>query len=117
MCQLFHGNFGYFSSGYVSRGKLTASNKEWIDKKFDRGPIKLPHPKNHYADFLNSIRTRKPAIAHVDAAHRAATTGHLGQVAMETGRTLKWDAKKEVIVGDDAANKMLHPELRKPYKL
>jgi hypothetical protein len=36
---------------------------------------------------------------------------------MFTGRRLKWDAKREVIVGDKEASKLLTREYRKPWRL
>jgi hypothetical protein len=102
----------------VNRGQFNASNKEWTKKDFDRGPIKLTASSNHYQNFLDSIKSREPAIAHVDAAHRAATTGHLGQLAMESGKTITWDPEKEQIVGDEELQKkLMHWEPRGEWKI
>ena len=53
----------------------------------------------------------------VEVAHHSAIPGHLGLIAMQTGRKLKWDAKKEVIVDDKEARNMQTREYRKPWKL
>jgi hypothetical protein len=50
-------------------------------------------------------------------AHHSAIPGHLGQMAMELGRTIKWDNAKEEIIGDEEATKKLGREYRAPYKL
>jgi hypothetical protein len=36
---------------------------------------------------------------------------------MLVGRTIKWDAKKEKIIGDDEASKLLTRDYRQPWKL
>ena len=36
---------------------------------------------------------------------------------MMIGRKIKWDAKKEIIVGDDEASKLLTRHYRAPWKL
>ena len=92
---------------HVNRGKFTCSNKEWTKKDFDRGEIKIPDRGNHFRDFIDAIKEGRLATAHVDAAHRAATPGHLAHVALKMNATLKWDAEKEQIVGNDDAQKML----------
>jgi len=97
---------------HVNRGKFNASNPEWTKKGFERGPISYEVSKNHYQNFLDCVASRKPAVAHVDAAHRSATPGHLGHIAMVTGRTIRWDPEREQIVGDDAAAKMLTQDIR-----
>jgi hypothetical protein len=39
----------------------------------------------------------------------------LGNIAMKTGKKLKWDAKKEDFIGASDASAMLTRSLRKPY--
>jgi hypothetical protein len=40
-----------------------------------------------------------------------------GNIASRLGRSLRWDAEKEEIPGDADANRRLHYEYRKPWKL
>ena len=39
---------------------------------------------------------------------------HLGDIAIRTGRKIRWDPQKETIVGDEAAARMMHRPLREP---
>ena len=71
----------------------------------------------HVRNFLDSVKSRKPPVADVEAGHRTATMCHLGNIATRLGRSLRWDAKKEEFVGDAEANRQLHYEYRKPWKL
>ena len=105
---------------WVDRGGFAASNKQWEemhDLPDDLRKIPLIKSRNHYRNFLDSIKSRQPTIAPAETAHHSAIPGHLSLIAMLTGRTIKWDAKKEQIVGDKDASKLLTREYRKPWKL
>jgi hypothetical protein len=92
---------------YVDRGKLDASNKEWIQGNFDRGPIKAYKSPNHHQNFIDGVRTRKECIASAETAHRSITPGHIAYVSAALGRALKWDAKNEQVINDPTADKLL----------
>ncbi|MCB1233505.1 MAG: Gfo/Idh/MocA family oxidoreductase [Verrucomicrobiae bacterium] len=98
---------------HVNRGKLTASDPAWAAKGFVAGEWKAYASPGHHRNFLDGIKTRKPCVAPAETAHRSITPGHLGFVANATGRKLKWDAARETIVGDDAAQEML---MAMPYR-
>jgi hypothetical protein len=63
------------------------------------------------------VKSRKPAITPVETAHHSAVPGHLGLIAMWTGRKIKWDVQREVNIGDAEASKLLSREYRKPGSL
>ncbi len=92
---------------WVDRGKIEASNKEWIREKTDRGPIKAYASPGHHRNFVDGIRTRKECIAPAETAHRSITPGHLAYVSLQLGRPLKWDPAKEEVIGDASADKLL----------
>jgi len=79
--------------------------------------VKLYRSQNHYRNFLDCVKSRQPTIAPVETAHHSAIPGHLGLISMLTKRKLKWDAAKEVIVGDPEATKLLSRAYRAPWKL
>ncbi len=64
---------------------------------------------NHYEDFVNCVRSRKPTIAPAEAAHRAASFGQLAIAAIDAGRPLRWDPDAEQVIGDDGLAR--HPRL------
>ena len=106
---------------WVDRGGFEASNPEWKEVRWKlpeaQRKVQLIESRNHVRNFVDSIKSRKPTIAPVEAAHRSATTGHLGLIAMLVERKIKWDAKKEKIIGDSDATKLMSRGYRSPWKL
>ncbi len=101
---------------WVNRGKIQASDPKWLEKSFDRGSWKAATGEGHAANFISSIRSRRPCIAPAEQAHRSITPGHLGYVSQALKRPLKWDAAREVIVDDAEAQQLLMAiEYRKPW--
>lgn len=105
---------------WVDRGAFDCSNADLKD--VGRLPenlrkVKLYRSQNHYRNFLDCVKSRQPTIAPVETAHHSAIPGHLGLISMLTKRKLKWDAAKEVIVGDPEATKLLSRAYRAPWKL
>ncbi len=81
--------------------------------------IKKPLYKTetHFRNFLDCVKSRQPTITPVETGHNSAIPGHLALIALMTGRTIQWDAKNEVIVGDEDASKLLSRQYRGPWKL
>lgn len=79
--------------------------------------VKLYESRDHFGNFLDCVKSRKPTITPVEVAHHSAIPGHLGLIAMMTGRKVKWDAHKEIIIGDKDASKLLAHQYRGPWKL
>lgn len=106
---------------HVNRGNsFESSNPAWGDTRVladkDR-KVKLYESDNHYRNFLDCVKSRKPTVTPVETAHHSAIPGHLGLIAMLVGRPIKWDVKKEVIIGDKEASKLLTRDYRKPWAL
>jgi len=102
---------------HVDRGnKLSASDDKLLK---DLGSDKKPLYKsdNHIGNFLECIRSRKETITPVDVAHRSISVGLLGEIAMTTKDTIKWDPDKELIINNAAASNMLMRKFRAPWKL
>ena len=107
---------------WVDRGGFEASKPAWKkdvrerEKKQDL-PLLLYNSPGHQREFLDSIKSRKRTLTPVEIAHRSQTPGHLGYIASVVGRTLKWDAVKQQIVGDAGASKLLSQVMRPPWRL
>ena len=105
---------------WVDRGGFEASTPEWKAMKElpdDLRKVKLYESNNHYRNFLDCIKSRKPTITPVETGHHSAIPGHLGLISMLVGRKIKWDARKEKIIGDKEATKLLTRDYRKPWHL
>ena len=104
----------------VSRGRIETSNREWmkeLKEREDKLPVVIPKSPGHWRELIDCVKSRKRTLTPVEVAHRSQTPGHLGLIAARTGRTLKWDAKKQVILGDAEASKMIGKDFRAPWKL
>jgi predicted dehydrogenase len=105
---------------WVDRERFDASNSQWNEWKQvpdSLRKVKLYESRNHYRNFLDCVKSRQPTITPVETAHHSAIPGHLGLIAMLVGRKIKWDAKKERILGDDEASKLLGRDYRAPWML
>jgi hypothetical protein len=76
----------------------------------------LPDPEP-LRSFAEAVKTRKQAGGHAEAAHRCATLLHLANIAIRTGRKLRYDPVKEQILGDEEANRLVSPPMRAPWHL
>ncbi len=70
-----------------------------------------------YGDFLYCVRSREKPFRDIELAHRTATICHLGVIAYDLNRPLKWDPVKEEFPGDDQANRFLERAKREPWQL
>jgi predicted dehydrogenase len=105
---------------WVDRGNFDASNADWRDIKElsdADAKIKLTHSTNHWRNFIDSVKSRQPAIAPAETAHHSATPGHLGLISMLVGRKLRWDVAKEEILDDPTATDLMSRVYRSPYEL
>ncbi|MBI4873040.1 MAG: Gfo/Idh/MocA family oxidoreductase [Acidobacteria bacterium] len=86
--------------------------------RIKRRQANVPEPTSlHARAFVECVRTRAKPPADAVTGHRATLIGHLGNIALKTGRKLKWDAGREVFPSDAEASKLLAREARKPWNL
>jgi len=83
----------------------------------DQKKIKeMPDPEP-LVSFAEAVKTRKRAGGNADAANRSATLMHLANIAIRTGRKLRYDSVNERIIGDEEANRLVNPPMRAPWHL
>ncbi len=68
-------------------------------------------------NFLDCIKSREVPLCSLEDGHRSTSFAHLANIALATQTILQWDPEKEQFTNSEAANKMLHYEYRKPWKL
>jgi predicted dehydrogenase len=71
----------------------------------------VPHVRN----FLDCVKSRAVPASDLESAHVTATSCHLVNVALKVGRTIRWDAAKQDVVGDAEASRLLTKEYRAPW--
>ncbi len=69
----------------------------------------------HFANFLDSIRTRKRPNADIEQVHLSTLLCHYGNIAYRVGRKLVVDPATEGFVGDAQANALVKRTYREPY--
>ncbi len=109
------------SKGWVSitgwQGQFEASDPKILRTKYN--PDENKHwrkPTGEHKNFLDSIRSGSTPTYSAETLHLLSTTLHMGIVAMDEQRPLKWDPKQEVFIGDDEANKHLDRTLRTDWE-
>ena len=100
----FEGTNGWIGNkGWI--GRLEASDMEIFRRKYDPATNRIwPRGPREQRDFLDCIRHGKAPMYTAEALHRLSTTLHLGALAMELKRPLKWDPVAESFPGDAEAN-------------
>ncbi len=105
---------------YVNRRAFEASNEDWVEmRRLPEAQRKIPLyvSENHYRNFLECVKSRKPTITPIEVAHHSAIPGHLGLISMLVGRKIKWNPDTEKILGDEQATRLLSRSYRQPWKL
>jgi predicted dehydrogenase len=93
-------------------GRLEASNLEVFRRVYDPATSRIwPRRPREHRDFLDILKNGQPPMYTAEALHRLSTTLHLGAIAMELGRPLKWDPQAEAF--DDAAANALRQRPRR----
>ncbi len=111
---LFEGEKG---SLFVGRGALDPDPEDILSEPIKESDIHLYKSTNQYQNWLDCIKSRKPPICDVNTGHRSATVCHLGNIAIRTGRKIKWDPHRQEIMGDKEAAQMMSRPYRAPWKL
>jgi predicted dehydrogenase len=85
------------------------------------GDAQLQEPDGHniallWADLIEAIDKKRKPVAHIEIGHRSSCLPMLGMLSWKAGRSVKWDAEKEAIIGDAEASKLLSREYRGPWE-
>jgi predicted dehydrogenase len=71
--------------------------------------------RRHARNFLDCVKSREQPIADLESGHQVATACHLANISLRTGRKIVWDARREHIVNDREASRMLTRPYRAPW--
>jgi hypothetical protein len=85
-----------------------------------RAPKPVPTYKGQggiCGDFIHCVKTREKPFRDMELAINTMVVCHLGIIAYELKRSLKWDAAKQEFPGDEEANRFLDRARREPWVL
>ena len=72
----------------------------------------------HVGDWVRAVHERRPPACVPEDGHQSTTAVQLAMIAYQTGRPINWDARREMVTGEDSAapNALLKREYRPPWK-
>ncbi len=114
----FYGTQGTFHMGWRDGWTFYPANDK---EKTIHEEADLQQPDGHsikllWADFIKAIETGGQPTCDVETGHLSTNLSLLGMLSHKLGRSIEWDGAKELIVGDDEANKLLRRDYRGPWK-
>lgn len=75
-----------------------------------------PAIRGHMKDWLAAIEKRSKPVADIEQGFISSASCILANLAMKTGRTLRYDPVQHVVTGDSEATKLLTRAYRKPWQ-
>jgi predicted dehydrogenase len=96
---------------------LAASDPKIITSVIGPNEIHLSESKEHHANWLDSVKSRKQPIAPIEIGHRSCSACLIHHIAMKLKRKIYWDPATERFKNDDQANAMLSRPQRSPYTI
>lgn len=112
---VFHGTKHWI--GDFCFGSFFCSDQKIWKQELGPSDEKLYVSPEHNRNFIDCVKSREETICPVEMGIRCDTICHLVDAAAQTGRVIKWDPKKEQIIGDPEAAKMLTRPYRDKWKV
>jgi predicted dehydrogenase len=111
----FEGTDGWIANdGWV--GPLQASSPQILRSVIGANEIHLfTCPEGEHRNFLDCVKSRRDPYFPAEIGHRCCSVAHLGNIAMDLGRKLRWDPQAEQFPDDPAANRLLSRAPREPW--
>ena len=97
-------------------GKLFAGFKSDIPNLKEKLAM-MPDPAPQVTDFLESVKYRTPFALNESNGFRSCTIINMGKIALQLGRSLKFDPVALSFINDDEANRMINPPMRSPWNI
>ncbi len=114
----FYGTEGTFHMGWLDGWTFYPSDpkKPPVHQDATLGEPDQQNIKELWADFLSAIETKRRPVSDIEAIHYSTNMSLLGMLSLKLGRSVRWDAEKERVIGDDEANKLLRRDYRGEWK-
>ncbi|MBN2508535.1 MAG: Gfo/Idh/MocA family oxidoreductase [Verrucomicrobia bacterium] len=109
----FHGSRGTLFADY-GMFKIVAEGDRMAGK--EPPPKSIPPSPGHEREWLDCIRSRQQPSCSVFYHVKVDVPIVLSLLSLKLGRSIRFDPKKEAIVGDREAAKLAIPKYRSPWK-
>ncbi len=110
----YEGEDGWVETGDTGRLEFSSGQLRGEQQQFSEvGTSAVSHVKN----FLDSIKTRKPAHSNAEVVARSHIICHAAYIAWQLGRPLTLDPESVEFVDDDEANAMRSRPWRAPWRV
>ncbi len=105
------------TEGWIDLEGGKADPESLLTERSEPGQIQLYRSNDHHGNFIDCVKTRQETAAPVEVAHRSITPSHLGNIAMQLGRKLRWNPVSERFIDDAEADRHLARAYRAPWSL
>ncbi|HEX5789949.1 MAG TPA: hypothetical protein VFY13_02300, partial [Luteolibacter sp.] len=111
---VFHGEEGWVG---VDRMALYSHEANKLRKiEFKSEDKRVTASTGQQRNFIDSVKSRQPAINPLESAIRSDTISHLSDIAIRTGRAVEWDPQKEALIkGTPEQQALLHRTPREEW--
>lgn len=65
---------------------------------------------------MDAVLAGVETVAPIEQAHRTITIAHLGNIAIDLGRDLRWNPERETVPDDAKAAELLDRPYRAPWR-
>jgi len=116
-CQIIlDGEGSAVGAAYIEgpKGKLYPGFRSDIPQ-LEKKLAEFPESQPQVIDFADAVKNRKKFALNEENGHRSCTIVNLGKIALQLGRSLKFDPVKQVFIDDDAANALINKPMRSPW--
>lgn len=108
----FFGSKGWIN---ISRGRVQASNPEWI-KIREPGEKRVVYNPKYYKGFAETVRDRSASLSPIEDALRSDAISHLSVLALRNNTEVVWDPHKYEIVSPAPLNAQMNYNIRGDWK-
>ncbi|HOX55395.1 MAG TPA: Gfo/Idh/MocA family oxidoreductase [Candidatus Paceibacterota bacterium] len=109
----FHGANGTLAADYGTLKVIPEGDKM---NGFETPPQSIPPSPGHEREWLDCIKSRQQPSCSVFYHMRVDVPIALSLLSLKLGRTIRFDARSERIVGDTEAARLAVPRYRAPWK-
>jgi predicted dehydrogenase len=99
----------------VDRQRIVAYPADLLREPPRTDGVRLERIGSHSGNFLDCVRSRRPAICNPETATYTMDMILAGGTALALRRSLRWDPARGEFSGDDAANRLLAYSPRPPW--